>query len=170
MKNHNEIVRLLLQKGAQGSEQALLTGVRRGDPDLVRIALDGGTLRPETLSTAIETAARNNRTEIVEILRQAGAAPRPSVHVEPEVLKAYEGTYRSESGMELSFTFRDGKLIGGPTGQQAVTLLAVDKTTFNAEGVPGVTLVFNLEAAKVVSLTFKQSGSETLLKRVEVRK
>ena len=50
---HTEVVRLLLEKGAEEVEDVLLAGVREGNADLVRAALDRGTLKPESLTVAL---------------------------------------------------------------------------------------------------------------------
>lgn len=53
----------------------LMTGVREGDTDVVRVALDSGRLNSETLTTALASAsaADNKNNEIVEMLKKAGA-------------------------------------------------------------------------------------------------
>ena len=165
MENHMKIVRLLLEHGAEGVDRVLLAGVRRGSPELVEVALEKGGLSTDTLTTALQTAEENNRTEIAQKLRQAGAEPPPPVN--PEVLRQITGTYRNSTGAELVFAAHDGQLRGGPSAERQSTLVPVDEVTFRPQRGRGVSFRFKLEGGVAISVTLRSGRDEVLYKRTE---
>jgi hypothetical protein len=163
--DHFEIVNLLLQKGADGADDVLLTGTRASNPQLVKFALDTGRVKPETLTLALATSDGNEKNAaIVEMLKKAGAVPPPLI--EPAVLQSYVGKYKGEPGPEIVLTMKEGKLFAS-LGRDGAALMALDKTTFRPLGFGGITLIFNVEADKVVGMTFKQGQNTSQLKRIE---
>jgi hypothetical protein len=165
---HPGAVRALLEKSAGGVDDVLGAGAQEGNVELVRIALDKGGAKPDTLSAALGAAERGKHAEIVELLKKAGAVPPPKADfvVDAETLKTYEGTYKSPRGSDVTVAVKEGKLTV-VFGGQPFTLGAFDKTHFRPMEFDGATLTFNLEGGKVVSFTFKQPGNESVFKRVE---
>ena len=90
----------------------------------------------------------------------------PPPVIEPAILQSYVGKYKGEPGPEISVTLKDGKLFAS-IGRDGAGLMALDKTTFRPLGFGGITLTFNLEADKVVGMTFKQGQNTSELKRIE---
>lgn len=169
---HVEVVRALLAKTPEAVDEVLMTGVRGGNPALVRVALDRGGAKPETLTSALVAATANaskaEGAEIAELLRKAGAQPPPEV--DAATLQSYVGKYKSEQGTEVAVALKDGKLTATATGQPQVTLVASDKTTFRPAEFEGFTFTFNVEGGKVTGFNFKQGQNTTLFKRVEETK
>lgn len=168
-KGHVEVLKLLLDKGATGIEVALMIGVGMGKPEVVQTVLDRGGLKPETLNMALTNANNSKRTEIAEMLKKAGAStpPPPSYKIDPEVLKSYAGVYKNQEIGDLTWTVKEGKLVGGMAGQPDLSLAAIDKTTFTAVEVAGINITFNIENEKVTSLTLKQGGGTFVFKKAE---
>ena len=71
--DHVEVVTALLQKAPAEAGDVLMTGVRDGKPPLVRVALASGSVKPETLTTALFKAAERGHVEIVKLLLARGA-------------------------------------------------------------------------------------------------
>jgi hypothetical protein len=167
-KGHAEIVRLLLAKGAQGKERALTQASGSGDVEVVKVVLEIGGLKPETLTAALSGATRGKHAEIQELLKKAGAVPgpKPEFQVDAETLKSYVGTYKHQAG-DMVFTVKDGKLSGKFGAQDALTYGAFDKTTFTALEFDGIMIKFNLEGDKVVGFTLKQGTFTGEFKKVE---
>ena len=112
---HTEVVKFLLEKGAEGKETALMSGIQNGNFAMVNAALAVGGFSAETLTSALNTATQANKTEIIEALKKAGAAPAklPDFKIDPAVLQTYAGLYKNtEIGMEMTFKVENGKLIG----------------------------------------------------------
>jgi ankyrin repeat protein len=163
---HVEVVRALLAKDPDSVGDVLMTGVREGRVEFVRMALDKGGLKPEALTGALVAATEDgNRAEIADLLRKAGAQPPPEVAA--ATLESYAGKYRGDPGPELAITLKDGKLYATPTGQRAFVLMAVDQTTFRPAAFDGVSVTFNVEGGKVTGLALKQGANTTQLKRVD---
>src|SRR5262249_36500410 len=164
-KGNAEVVKLLLEKGANGIERALMSGVQEGQVDVVKVALERGGLKPETLNRALRTATAGSNKEIVEMLKKAGAVV-VEVSVEPEVLKSYAGSYKHDQIGELTIEIKDGKLLGRISGQGQFTTYPQSKTTFAIVQVEA-TITFDTEGDKVTGLTLKQGGATFAFKRVE---
>jgi uncharacterized glyoxalase superfamily protein PhnB len=153
--------------------EVLMTGVREGDSEIVRVALDRGGLKPETLTAAMAAAlSANNKSggnknaEIREMLKQAGAVAPPEV--DAETLQSYVGKYKGEEGFEISVTFEDGKLFAAVGRQQPLSLMAVDTTTFRPIAFDDYgTVTFNIEADKTIGCALKHGANTTQLRRVE---
>jgi Ankyrin repeats (3 copies) len=171
---HAEIVRLLLDHGAKGKEDALMEAVSAPDVAMTKIILQHGSLPPNTLSDALESAQKDAHQDIVVLLEQAGAKPYPGFNMDESQLKRYAGTYRGTGATpafmpaELVLAVKDGHLIGGPSGQQ-FTLAARDAATFRIVDRPGATLTFRLEQDKVTAVTLSSGGNTGSYARVEVK-
>lgn len=165
-KGHLAIIKALLDKGAEGVEDVLLAGARDGNSELVRIALAKGGLKPETLTQALVAAqADEKKAEIAALLKKAGAVPPPEIPA--EVLQSYVGKYKSEQGLEINVTIKDGKFYAAPANQQPFALMASDKNTFRPVDFDGLTIVFNVENSKATGMSLKRGENTTALKRVE---
>ena len=168
--DHFDVVRLILEKDPASADDVLLGGVRGGKPELVRIALDTGKVKPESLTTALGSAVNREEPnkEIVDALTKAGAVAPPQV--DAATLQSYAGKYKSEGPLEFNLLVKNGKLFAQAGGPQPFGLMATDKTTFVPVDFDGITLTFKIENEKVTGLTFKQGPNVTQLKRVEETK
>lgn len=161
--NYLEVVKLLLQKGADGKERALNAAVQEGNTELVKVVVDMGGLKQESLNSALLRAG--DKAEIIAILKKAGATA-PNFKVDPETLKTFTGTYKNDQVGDMLFEVHEGKLRGKIGGQNWFNTVPSDKNTFaiiEAEA----TLVFTFENDKLTGVTLKQSGVSFPFKRVE---
>ncbi len=166
-KGHVEVVRALLDKGAKGIDNVLLAGVGNGNIEMVKLALAKGGLSAETLSAGLAEATNEKRTEIAELLKQAGAQPPPKADftVAADKLKSYEGTYKPERGGEIVVAVnKDGKLAATAQGT-TYTLGAFDNVRFRLVEIEGINITFNVEADKVTGFTLKQGTNTQLYKK-----
>src|SRR5215213_5302387 len=165
---HFEVVRLLLQKGSEGADDVLMQGIEESNPELVKMALDSGSLKPENLTVALAASEGNEKNAaIVEMLKKAGA--QPPLAIDAATLQSYAGKYKGDQGPEFTISTKDGKLFATGFGRQNLALMPLDKTTFRPVVFGGVTLTFNVESDKVTALTFKQGQTTTQMKRIEVQ-
>jgi ankyrin repeat protein len=160
---HAEIVGLLLKRGANGKEDALLAAVSEGDVPMTKVILETGGLPAETLSDALEAAKAAKRAEIAAVLEGAGAKPPPEVKMDGAQLARYAGTYRSAAGTTMVVTVEDGHLI--LTARLPLALVARSETLFAAPEAPGMKITFTLEGGKAVSFvsgttTYTRSGGQ----------
>src|SRR6185295_1922283 len=126
--DHFNVVTLLLQKGAEGADDVLMTGVRGNKEDVVKMALDSGKLKPEDLTAALAFSMNANTTAITDMLKKAGAAP--PLEIDAATLQSYAGKYKGETGPEATISVKDGKLFVAGFGREVLPLMASDKTTF----------------------------------------
>lgn len=161
---HVGVIRLLLEKGDDSVDNVLLTGTREGNAELVKVALDRGSAKPETLTVALAIASADEKNaNITEMLKKVGA--QPPHQVDAATLQSYAGKYKGDTGPEVTISVKDGKLFAAGFTREPQPLLATDNTNFRPLNFGGITLTFNVEAGKVVSMIFK--GQTTIvMKRI----
>ncbi|HYV09896.1 MAG TPA: ankyrin repeat domain-containing protein [Pyrinomonadaceae bacterium] len=162
--DHLNVVQLLLAKGAEGADDVLMTGVQASKEEVVKMALDSGKIKPDVLTAALATSMNANATAITDLLKKAGATP--PMEVDAATLQTYVGKYKGETGPEVTFSLKDGKLFVAGFTPQPQPLMALDKTTFRPLAFGGITLAFNVEGEKVTSMTFKSATNTNLMKRI----
>lgn len=162
---HAEVVRLLFEKDPSGIDEVLLAGVRSSNEALVKVALDKGGAKPQTLTAALVASAANEKNAaITEMLKKAGAVLPPEI--DAATLQSYTGKYKGEPGPEFSIAVKEGKLLLMAQGRDPLPLMPIDKTNFRPVEFEGITITFNLEGENVPSLAFKQGPNTTQMKRV----
>ncbi len=164
--DHIETVRALLEKDSGSVGDVLMTGVRGGKVAYVEMALSKGGVKPEALTAALATAASDkDKTAIVELLKKAGAQPPPEV--DAATLQSYTGRYKPEQGGEIAITVKDGKLFAQPTGQGALAMMPIDKTSFRPLAFDGLIISFTVTGDKTSGFTLKQGQTSTAYKKLE---
>ena len=167
---HPEIVRLLLQSGAQGKEDALMGAISAPDAATTKVILDLGGLSPATLSDALESATVRKHQDLVTMLEQAGAKPRAEFKMNPAQLARFAGTYLGTSNMAqmppVAVTTADGRLVA-TIGGQRLTLVGRDQTTFGVAEQPGTIVTFRVEQDKPIAMTVSATGTTMTFTRAE---
>lgn len=167
-KGHVEIMKLMLERGAPNSEQILMSGVDKNNPDVVRASLAKGGLPPHSLTAALARATRTNKSEIADLLRNTGA--KPPLQLDAALLDKYAGTYRSPTGPELTLTHKEGRMEGTDGAGPPLLLLALDETSFRPEQRGDITLKFNLDSSgSLTGMTMKRGSNEISYKKVEAK-
>ncbi|HKY42361.1 MAG TPA: ankyrin repeat domain-containing protein [Pyrinomonadaceae bacterium] len=163
--NHVNVVRLILEKNGDAVEDVLMAGVRGGNEEYVKMALDRGGAKPQTLTVAWVISSSDAKTaNIAEMLKKAGATP--PIEVDAATLQSYAGKYKGEPGPEFTIVAKEGILFANGLGRGELRLMPLDKTTFRPLAF-NVTLTFNVDAGKVTGIAFKQGQNTTQMKRLE---
>lgn len=175
-KGHTEVVRALVGRDAVGWEDVLLTGVRGGNVEYVKIVLAKGATPASLLTRAItlsnvrhgaekDEALKTKHAEIASLLKAAGA--QPGLQLEPAVLKSYEGAYKGESGQEWKVAVNEqGYLTVAPSPANVFIVVPSDKVTFQPIEFGGIQITFSVEGERVAGFTFKQGqGAPQVFKR-----
>ena len=166
-KGKPEIIRLLLEKGAKETDQAMNFAVNGNHVEVARAALAKGGFKQEALDKYLAIATRKGNTEIAELLRGAGAKPMAEFRVDAETLKLYEGTFKNEN-FTLTFKVKDGKLLVASNGFDS-EMIPLRQHTFEVEQANGITVIFNLEGDRVISLNWKTANGEAVLKKGDAK-
>jgi len=167
-KNHIAIVKLLLEKGANSKQIVMRSAISEEKPDMVKMLLEMGGFKPEEMTDLLTLAERSKRVEIAEILKKAGAQPKPKVEykVEPERLKFYEGRFKGEL-FEMVVKIKDEKLTCSINQEFESALNPVKEHVFDVERTGGVIITFSVEANNVTGLSWKTANREMVLKKME---
>jgi hypothetical protein len=169
---HAEIVKILLEKGAPGKDDALLNGVDNNVPAVVKAVLEVGGVKAETLSRGLGHALRDKHEDIAAMLKTAGAVPPPPADfkVDEDTLKNYAGEYSSTTGPPLAWVLKDGKLIGGVVGNpRPLTLAAYSRTRFTTVENDNLIFTFSVEDGKVTGLQLTQGTFKAEYKKSEAK-
>lgn len=163
--NHFDVVRAIVEKNADSAEEVLLTGARGNLIELVKLATDKGSAKPEALTLALEAAVTSEpkNEEIIALLKKAGAVPPAAIAT--ETLDSYVGKYKGDPGPEVAITQKDGRLFAQRTGQPPLPLMAVNQFTFKPTSFDGISMTFKVEGGKASAIELKQGPTTTLLKR-----
>jgi hypothetical protein len=169
--NHPDVLKLLLDHGAKSPAMAVMMGVQEGKLQIVKIGLDKGPIDKETLSSALGAATKSKNTQIIDMLKAAGATPPEpvkTVELDVGILQGYVGTFTGGRGgteFEMTFTVKGSTLSGVFSGQPALTYAPSDKTHFHSVEFEGINLEFSSDGFKL-----KQGGQEIEFKRKAVQK
>jgi len=169
-KNHVAVVKLLLEKGANSKQTVMHSAINEEKPEIIRMLLEMGGFKPEEMTDFLTLAERNKKAEISEMLKKAGAQPKPKVEykVEPEKLKSYEGRFKGEQ-FEMIVKIKDGKLTCSIEQQFESALNPVGEHAFDMEQTGGMILMFSVEENKVTGLRVKTPTRELVFKKSEVK-
>lgn len=169
-KNHTAIVKLLLEKGANSKQIVMRSAINEEKLDIIRMIVEIGGFKPEELTDFLTQAERRKQVEIAEILKKAGAHPKPKIEykVEPEKLKLYEGSFKGEQ-FEMAVKVKDGKLTCSIGQDFESPLNPVSEHAFDVEQTGGVIITFRVEENKITGLSWKNAGREIVLKKMETK-
>jgi len=142
--------------------QLFMEGVREGQVEVVREALESGRLKPEALSAALLVA----KGEIAELLRSEGAKEPPEIG--KEILQSYAGRYRSEEGLVVDVEFEAEQLVAVLNGQEPVSLVPLDRITFRPTAFEDVSLSFSVEDGHAAGLIVRHGAHIVAMKRLAV--
>ena len=167
---HKQIALLLIDRGASDAAMALTFGVRRGDLELVRAALEKGEIEAAAIRSALKLAESSDQKEVAEFLRPRVPEEKPAegVEVSAERLASYVGDYKNDDiglGIKVFIEGEDLKLQA--TGQPALALDATAEDKFMAREDNGIKIDFRGRGGLVEGFQLQQGGREFIFARVE---
>ena len=160
---HFELVRYLLAHGAEDAAMVLGTAIERQDVELARAALATGFVEPLDLAAA-RRRVEGGTPALRELLASATAKPRqrPPYKADPERLKVYAGSYRTENGGLVTVAVRgEGVGITLPEQKEMVLLPVAEDRFDSADG--NVSLVFGGRAGLIEWAAVNRGGEVTYL-------
>jgi len=157
---HYAVAKLIIAKG-NGNADAQLKSVA-DQADLVQVVLDKGKPSQAALDSAYEGALAENKKDVSELLKKAGAhEPAPPVVVDAKVLESYAGTYKTDAiPLDIKVFVKEGKLYLQATGQSEFAPKPKSATVF-------AMAAYNLEVEfdSANTFTLKQGGQTFKFKK-----
>jgi outer membrane protein assembly factor BamB len=151
LADKDEIVGLLVQHGARGTEAKLRVAALSGSESLVKTILNAAELDAPTLASARAQAALAGHAKIVELFDQAAGKRLPDPpQLDAAALAALEGMYFSERLEEMEFSRRDGQLFFHTSGGGPRQLVPRDERTFD---LGPYTFTFDVRDGKAISVS-----------------
>ncbi len=129
-RKHYAIAKLIIAKGTGNVDAQLKTVADQ--PDLVQVVLDKGKPSQSVLDTVYEAALTDNKKEVAELLKKAGAhEPAPAMVIDSKVLESYVGTFKTDAiPLDIKVFVKEGKLYLQATGQNAFAPKPQSPTVF----------------------------------------
>lgn len=116
-RKHYAVARLIIAKGAGNPDEQLQAVADRAD--LVQAVLEKGKPSQAVLDSTYEGALSDNKKDVAELLKKAGAhEPPPPVVVDAKVLESYAGMFKTDAiPLDIKVFVKEGKLYLQATGQ-----------------------------------------------------
>jgi len=167
---HDAIVVLLLEKGAEGADQVLMSGVGRGNVGLINAALGTGQINTDHIAAALGRARTlDDPGEIVALLEGAEVQPveKVEIAVDPAVLHGYVAKYKNDDiGTTIDVRIEEGVLVIQAEGQRALNMRPLTGSRFQAADVPQIEVEFAGRGGMTEQMTVDQGGQSTVFPRV----
>jgi ankyrin repeat protein len=161
-RKHYAVAKMIVAKGNGNADEQLKSVADAGQADLVQAVLEKGKPGQSALDSAYEGALAENKKDIAELLKKAGAhEPAPPVAVDAKVLESYVGTFKTDQfPLDIKVSVKEGTLYMQATGQGAFAPKPKSPTVF-------VFAPANLEIEfdSANSFTLKQGGMNIKFKK-----
>jgi outer membrane protein assembly factor BamB len=163
MHDHPDIVRDLVAAGAK-ADGLLGTAAALGHTETTRVLIELTKPSEVSLTNAL-AAVPEDRPGLKELLVKAGAKPKPPPKFDVAKLAPYAGTYKGPDA-ELAVLVRRDQLVVAAGDRPLYTLATDDGAAFRTVA-SEATVGFGKQGDKVVRLTVKLDGKETVYERFE---
>jgi outer membrane protein assembly factor BamB len=174
MRNHWEVVKELVDAGAENAAALLTPAVKAGKLEVVRAILAKNKVPETTLSAALAAAAK--QPEIAKMLKEAGAkvADPAAAPAKPtltaQALAAYAGAYEGDEIAELTLVVKDAKLNVEMGGRSIMVMEPAAADKFKIANNDSLSVEFQREGDKIASLTLKNASNSFVLRRADPNK
>src|ERR1039457_1382241 len=123
-RKHYAVAKMIIAKGNGNADEQLKAVAHAG--------IDKGKPGPPALDSAYEGALAENKKDIAELLKKAGAhEPAPPMAVDAKGLESYVGTFKTEQfPLDIKIFVKEGKLYVQATGQDAFVPKPKSSTVF----------------------------------------
>src|SRR5262245_45298751 len=130
-KNSTPVIRELLDAGATGGDQVLLSAVRGGDAELARVVIEKAKPSEEMLTAAL-VHVPEKKPELKEMLTKAGA--KPASPEDGEKFQPVVGKYTAESGTVWEIALVEGQPVVKIGGRVQFDLRSTEPLAFKTVG------------------------------------
>jgi outer membrane protein assembly factor BamB len=167
MSRHADVVKALIDAGADGATQAFQSAVLLGELKMARAVLDTGKIKQDVLDRTLALVPTSKK-EMVELLVKAGGKlPAPTATAK---LKPFVGSYRNDTGTTTQVKIEDDRLTLSIEGSSALPLTENGENAFAIPGAAESSIVFEKKDDKVESFTLKIAAKESKYQRFDPAK
>jgi ankyrin repeat protein/outer membrane protein assembly factor BamB len=159
-----EIVKLLLDKKVSGANEAIGFAVHNKNAEMVKLLLDKRDIKNDHLNAAFVTATGMNNTEIMNLLKDAGAV-MPKVN-KPDKKLDFVGLYSDKDG-QLRIKTEESKLFASFDDVKYYELKYDSGNLFSVAEYPNITLSFKTVENIAVSVQFHNGDNKRDFVRTE---
>jgi outer membrane protein assembly factor BamB len=124
-RDHAEIARKLVEKGAAEPERALELAVKQKDEGLARAVLARGPLSAPDRVMNLSAARKAGAATIVALLEKSEPKPEPEVKMASDALGLLAGEYVGEGEARVKVEMRDGRLVAQTPKGEAWSLVPI---------------------------------------------
>jgi len=163
------IVKVLLEAGATDADAALLAALNSGSIEVVRTLLEKGKIQPDLLSAAV-VVTPPKRSEIVELLKKAGAKPAALVDFgyRGQSLTPFTGVFESPNGSRYNITVKDGLLVGTSDNGGVLLLRGTDSGEFQPL-TRTTKIIFERKGEQVIGFILREGKTNVIFERTAAR-
>lgn len=165
---HDEIVRLLVARGATDLEAAAFSAAGGGYVAALSALVERIPSSPALMTDLLDWAVQQEQPAAAEWLRGKGATPAPGdgVPLPADTLSRFAGQYRGDQGRTLTIALADGHPQLVRSGQPATPLIVLGPHTMRPKGMAAIRLVFEAAVSgPATALILSEFGATSRLVR-----
>jgi outer membrane protein assembly factor BamB len=150
-----DIVRLMLDKGAPGAGNVLLTAIANNDSSMFDLAITYSLKNDSLLSQALVSATMQKNERFIDRLQTAGAKlpPESPEKVTGKIDESLGGTYSTKELSKVELVVTDRNLTASFEGSPAYTLKYYNDSTFTFSDIPGLSVTVQRIGGMVTGIT-----------------
>lgn len=162
-----EIVQLLVEKGAPGTDKALINSIKNKDTSMVAYLLENIKFTEDVLGQAMITAVSLRDDPIISLLKNAGATLPEKKEDLKEITEGYQGIFKSKEENRIETLIRESKLTVSFNGGPAYGMERKTGETFHLTDYPEISLTFHFSGNKAYSVVVVQGLSSQQYTRID---
>lgn len=132
-RDHADVARRLVEKGASEPEQALELAVKKKDETLARAVITRGPLSASDRVMNLDAARKAGAAGLVALLEKSEPKPEPEVTLASDALQPLAGEYAGEGEARIKVEMKDGRLVAQTAKGEAWTLVPIGENRFRAK-------------------------------------
>jgi outer membrane protein assembly factor BamB len=164
-RDHADIARRLVEKGAAEPEQALELAVKKRDEALARAVLARGPLSAPDRVQSLAEARKAGAAGIVALLEKSEPKPEPEVAVGSDALQPLAGEYAGEGEAKVKVEVKDDKVVVHTPGGAALTLVPLGENRFRAKDKAETWIQFGGRGGNIEWTSLQEGAVQSFFRR-----
>jgi outer membrane protein assembly factor BamB len=164
-RDHADIARRLVEKGAAEPEQALELAVKKKDEALVRAVLARGPLSAPDRVQSLDAARKAGATGIVTLLEKSEPKAEPEVAIASDALRSLVGEYAGDGEARAKVEVKDEKLVFQAPRGEALTLVPLGENRFRAKDKAETWIQFGGRGGNIEWTSLQEGAVQSFFRR-----